>query len=78
MFELNKLDEEYEYNQHKVKLLLKSLARNESTTVSNLALMNDITSNDDETLSRNTIDKYLEAFNRLFILNNQVIKVKII
>lgn len=69
--DLNKLDEEYEYNQHKVKLLLKSLARNESTTVSNLALMNDITSNDDETLSRNTIDKYLEAFNRLFILNNQ-------
>lgn len=33
---------EIEYDAHKVKLLLKSLARNESTTVSASALLKDI------------------------------------
>lgn len=69
--DLGKLDDDFVYNKHKVKLLLKSIARNESTTVSNLSLLNDISDNDDENISRNTVDKYLEALNRLFIFNNQ-------
>lgn len=69
--DLNKLDDDYTYNQHKAKLLLKSLARNETTTVSNLSLLSDISENENESLSRNTVDKYLEAFNRLFLINNQ-------
>ena len=71
--DLGKLDDDFVYNKHKVKLLLKSIARNESTTVSNLSLLNDISDNDDENISRNTVDKYLEALNRLFIFNNQIV-----
>lgn len=69
--DLNKLDDGTDYNSRKVRLLLRSLARNESTTASDSALVKDITANDEETLSRNTVTKYLEAFDRLFLLNNQ-------
>ncbi len=69
--DLNNLDDGVEYDKHKVSLLLKSLARNESTTVSESTLLKDIVTNDDESMSRNTIAKYLEALNRLFIFNNQ-------
>lgn len=70
--DLNKLDDDIEYNQHKTTLLLKSLARNESTTVSDKKLLDDIIENDNESMSRNTIAKYLESLNRLFVLNNQM------
>ena len=40
--DLSKLDDDTDYNPHKVNLLLKSLARNETTTVSELRLLNDI------------------------------------
>lgn len=69
--DLNKLDDGVEYDNHKVLLLLKSLARNESTTVSDLSLSKNIVEEDNESMSRNTITKYLEALNRLFIFNNQ-------
>ncbi len=69
--DLNNLDDGVEYDKHKTALLLKSLARNESTTVSDSSLLKDIIAQDSESMSRNTIAKYLEALNRLFILNNQ-------
>lgn len=69
--DLNNLDDGIEYDNHKVLLLLKSLARNESTTVSDLSLLKDIVEEDNESMSRNTISKYLDALNRLFIFNNQ-------
>lgn len=69
--DLNNLDDDVEYDKHKTALLLKSLARNESTTVSDSSLLKDIIAQDSESMSRNTIAKYLEALNRLFILNNQ-------
>ena len=69
--DLNNLDDNLEYDKHKVSLLLRSLARNESTTVSDLSLLKDIIQQDNESMSRNTIAKYLDAFDRLFILNNQ-------
>ena len=69
--DLRKLDKDIDYNEHKAKLILKSLARNESTTVSNQRILNDIIEFDSESLSKNTLSKYLEAFNRMFILNNQ-------
>jgi len=71
--DLNKLDESvFVYDQHKVGLLLKSLARNESTTASDSKLLSDIVQNDNESMSRNTIARYLDALDRLFIFNNQV------
>lgn len=69
--DLNNLDDGVEYDKHKTALLLKSLARNESTTVSDSSLLKDIIAQDSESMSRNTIAKYLEALNRLFILNDQ-------
>lgn len=69
--DLHKIDSDIEYDSKKAKLNLKSLARNESTTVSNQTILNDIIENDKESISKNTLVKYLNAFNRLFILNNQ-------
>lgn len=70
--DLNKLDDGVEYDNHKTQLLLRSLARNESATVSDLSLLKDIIAQDKESMSRNTVAKYLEALNRLFIFNNQL------
>lgn len=69
--DLRKLDEDMEYNEQKAKLILKSLARNESTTVSNQSILKDIIENDAESISKNTLTKYLNAFNRMFLFNNQ-------
>lgn len=55
----------------KMKLLLRSLARNESTTVTNKTLKNDIKDIDDEDIDSNTISEYLNIFERLFLIENQ-------
>ena len=55
----------------KMRLLLCSLARNESTTVSNKTLMKDIKAVDDEDVDSNTVSAYLDIFKRLFITDNQ-------
>lgn len=69
--DLNGLDDGVEYDRRKTELLLRSLARNESTTVSDFSLLKDIVACENESISRNTISKYLGALNRLFIFNNQ-------
>lgn len=56
---------------HKMQLLLRSLARNESTTVTNKTLIKDIKAIDDEDIDSNTLSAYLDIFNRLFIIDNQ-------
>lgn len=59
---------------NKMKMLLSSLARNESTIVSNKTLLKDIEecANEEEIIeSRTTIDDYLDVLNRLHILENQ-------
>lgn len=55
----------------KIRLLLRSLARNESTTVTNKTLMRDIKAVDDENIDSNTVSEYLDIFTRLFIIDNQ-------
>lgn len=55
----------------KMRLLLRSLARNESTTVTNKTLIRDIKSVDDEDIDSNTVSAYLDIFKRLFITDNQ-------
>lgn len=54
----------------KINLLLRSLARNESTTVSNKTIKNDIKAIDDEDIDMNTIASYLDVLTRLFLLDN--------
>lgn len=58
-------------NTHKMRLLLRSLARNESTTVSNKTLKKDIKEIDDEDIDTATIADYLNILDRLFITDNQ-------
>ncbi len=59
------------YNKHKMLLLLRSLARNESTVVTNRTLAKDIKDVDDETIDNDTIANYLDIFDRMFLLDNQ-------
>lgn len=55
----------------KMMRLLRSLARNESTTASKAVLKRDIKEVDAETIDDNTITDYLDVFNRLFLIDNQ-------
>ena len=57
-------------DKHKVKLLLKSLARNESTTVSNMTLKKDINEKDNADIDIDTLASYLNALDKLFLLDN--------
>ncbi|MBQ6471719.1 MAG: ATP-binding protein [Victivallales bacterium] len=57
---------------HKIHLLLRSLARNESTTASVAALRKDISGVDGESVDDDTINSYLDILHRLFILDNQL------
>ncbi len=59
-------------NTTKMRLLLRSLARNESTTVTNKTLKNDIKEIDDEDIDVETVKEYLDIFERLFITDNQL------
>lgn len=58
-------------NTNKMRLLLRSLARNESTTATNRTLKNDIREVDDEDIDVETVKEYLDIFDRLFITDNQ-------
>ena len=66
-----RLDEK-KRDAHKMHLLLRSLARNESTTASNAVLKRDIGGVDGETIDDGTIISYLDVLRRLFILDNQL------
>ena len=57
-------------DKHKVRLLLKSLARNESTTVSNMTLKKDINEKEHEDIDIDTLASYLNALDKLFLLDN--------
>lgn len=59
-------------NANKMRLLLRSLARNESTTATNRLLARDIKEIDDNDLDKDTIADYIDIFQRLFIIDNQL------
>lgn len=59
-------------NKNKMKLLLRSLARNESTTATNISLARDIKELDDTDIDKDTVADYLDIFKRLFIIDNQI------
>lgn len=69
--DIQRLDENVRYDIPKLRLLLRSLARNESTTASVLSLSKDISQQDGEILSNETIARYLNSFLRLFLIENQ-------
>ncbi len=57
-------------DSHKVELLLRSLARNESTTVTNKTLKNDVKEKDLDDINIDTITDYLNLFNKLYLIEN--------
>lgn len=54
----------------KMRLLLRSLARNESTTVSHRKLKNDIQTMEDKEIDVEVVSTYLNIFDRLFLTDN--------
>lgn len=59
------------YDTDKMKLLLRSLARNESTTATKKKLASNIRDVDDESIDYDSVCTYLDVFERLFLLDNQ-------
>ena len=61
-------------DKEKMEMLLRSLARNESTISANSLLMKDIDNNiteKDVAISRNTVADYLDVLKRLHLIENQ-------
>ncbi len=68
--DIHRIDETHR-DVHKVDLLLRSLARNESTAVSLATLCSDISESDAEKVDPDTVSSYLNALSRLFVIDNQ-------
>lgn len=74
---LNKdINDEKKRDKNKMEMLLKSLARNESTIANKNTLLKDIEEYENENQfeileSRTTIDDYLDVLNRLHLIENQ-------
>ena len=56
--------------ERKMRMLLSSLARNESTMASKKTLQRDIKEYDDEDVADNTITDYLDCLDRLFLIED--------
>lgn len=56
---------------NKMEALLRSLARNESTTASIQTLIRDISFHDGNPINRETVSNYLALFDRLFLIEDQ-------
>lgn len=68
------INEDKKRDKNKMTMLLRSLARNETTIVNNKTLLKDIeefSNGEDIIESRTTVDDYLDILNRLHIIENQ-------
>lgn len=68
--DINEIDNKTR-NRDKMEMLLKSLARNESTTVSNERIIKDIIENDFDSINKETVGEYLDVLSKLHLINNQ-------
>ncbi len=69
--EINEIDG-IKRDKNKMEMLLKSLARNESTLASNEKLINDIIENEYDSINKETVSKYLNVLDRLHLIENQL------
>ena len=67
--DINKIDG-INRNKKKIELLLRSLARNESTMASIKTLIRDIKEVDDDDIDKATVSSYLDVLERLFLIDN--------
>lgn len=58
-------------DRKKMEMLLKSLARNETTLASNETLIKDIIENEYDSINKETIGEYLNVLNKLHLIENQ-------
>lgn len=56
------------HDPERVRLLLRSYARNCSTQANNSTIRNDMISNDSESLDQDTILAYVKALKRLYVV----------
>jgi len=56
----------------KMSLLMRSLARNESTVVTHRTLQRDMLENEEEPINAETVSEYLSVLSRLFIIEDQM------
>lgn len=58
-------------DRNKMEMLLKSLARNESTLASNETLIKDIIENQYDSINKETVGEYLNVLDKLHLIENQ-------
>ena len=58
-------------DRNKMEMLLRSLARNESTIASNETLIKDIITNEYDSINKETVGEYLNVLNKLHLIENQ-------
>lgn len=58
-------------SMRKMELLLRALARNESSTVTTKTLIRDISASDGQPVAENTVIRYLDILKRLFLTEDQ-------
>ncbi len=69
--DIRRVNEDSHLDVRKVHLLLRSLARNESTTSSIAVLKNDISGVDGENVDEDSLRNYMNVLSRLFLIDNQ-------
>ncbi len=57
-------------NEQRVRLLMRSYARNQGTQVSNAALKKDMFANDSSTLDEDTVHSYINALKNIFVIED--------
>lgn len=68
--DINEIDD-VKRDKNKMEMLLKSLARNESTLASNETLINDIIENEYDSINKDTVGDYLNVIDKLHLIENQ-------
>ena len=63
--------DEIKRDQNKIRFLVKSLARNVSTIVSNKKLISDVKEQSEVPIANETLNEYLDILKRLFIIEEQ-------
>lgn len=58
-------------DRNKMEMLLKSLARNESTLASNETLIKDVIENEYDSINKETVGEYLNVLDKLHLIQNQ-------
>lgn len=68
--DINKIDG-VKRDRNKMEMLLKSLARNESSLASNETLIKDVIENEYDSINKETVGEYLNVLNKLHLIQNQ-------